>query len=338
MDFVAIDFETACSNANSACQLAAVEVVNSEIMAEHCWLIRPPRMFFSRRNIEIHGISPAQVASAGTMEDVWLQLEPLLDGKVVVAHNARFDVGVLTASLAAYDVACPRLEFTCTRALARAAWPGRAKYGLKPLGTSLGIQFRHHDALEDARCCAKIALAVASDLQQSELTELEKALRLTRGIFHHGIITGPRLIGRRRQDAASGPRSTTDRWGFPAKQPRKAAGLDPVDVLRASADSLPLQGKNIVLLGPLRGLTATQSQELIQDLGGSVQSSISTNTHFVVACGTSLESASDVVSRSLASSLEPTLDSDKPNVSGIRLLSERQFRALLPGGKSSAWR
>lgn len=338
MDFVAIDFETACSNANSACQLAAVEVVDSAIVAEHCWLIRPPRMFFSRRNIEIHGISPAQVSDAATMEEVWQQVQPLVDGRVIVAHNARFDIGVLTASLAAYDVACPRLEFTCTRALARAAWPGRARYGLKPLGTSLGIEFRHHDALEDARCCAKIALAVASDLQHSELTELEKALRLTRGSFHQGIIAGPRMIGRRRQDAASGARSTTDRWGFPAKQPRKAASVDPLDVLRAAADSLPLSGKNIVLLGPLRGLSIAQSQDLIRELGGICQDSISTNTHYVVACGTSLESAGGVVSQSLATSLNSSTASGDGNVSGIRLLSERQFRALLPGGKSSAWR
>lgn len=338
MDFVAIDFETACSNANSACQLAVVEVVDSLIVAEHCWLIRPPRMYFSRRNIEIHGISPAQVSDAATMEELWQQVEPLVDGRVIVAHNARFDIGVLTASLAAYDVACPQLEFTCTRALARAAWPGRARYGLKPLGTSLGIEFRHHDALEDARCCAKIALAVASDLQQTELTELEKTLRLTRGNFHQGIIKGPRMIGRRRQDAASGPRSTTDRWGFPAKQPRKAAGVDPVDVLRAAADSLPLSGKNIVLLGALRGLTVAQSQDLVQELGGNCQASISKDTHYVIACGTSLESASDIVSKSLAASLESTTAAAEANVSGIRLLSERQFRALLPGGKSSAWR
>ncbi|MCA9182065.1 MAG: exonuclease, partial [Planctomycetales bacterium] len=71
MDVIAIDFETANNHASSACQLAAVVVRDSQIVSEHSWLIRPPRMFFSPRNIEIHGIRPEAVREAPTMEQVW---------------------------------------------------------------------------------------------------------------------------------------------------------------------------------------------------------------------------------------------------------------------------
>ncbi len=183
MDFVALDFETANSRADSACQLALVVIRGGEIVDEHCWLVRPPRLYFSPRNIAIHGIRPDHVSRAPTMQELWPQLEPLLDGQVLVAHNAGFDIGVLVASLAAFDIACPTLEFSCTRAIARRAWPGRSRYGLKPLGTWLGIDFKHHDALEDARCCAHIALAAAGVTAYASFGEFEKALRLSRGRY-----------------------------------------------------------------------------------------------------------------------------------------------------------
>jgi DNA polymerase III epsilon subunit-like protein len=206
MDVVAVDFETANGNASSACQLAAVVVRDSEIVEEHSWLIRPPRMYFAPRNIAVHGIRPKDVAEAPDMEQVWSELLPVIDGQVLVAHNARFDLGVLIGSLAAYDIACPDLEFTCTRLLARCGWPGRARYGLKPLADWLGVQFRHHDALEDARACAQIAAAVEKTHEQRDLPGLEQKLRITRGAYRHSHLSSPRMIGKRRGGAGQ-PRS-----------------------------------------------------------------------------------------------------------------------------------
>ncbi len=336
MDVVAIDFETANGQASSACQLAAVVLRDSEIVAEHSWLIRPPRMFFAPRNIEVHGIRPADVIDAPNMEQVWSELSAIVDGQVLVAHNARFDIGVLVASLAAFDVACPELQFTCTRLLARVAWPGRSGYGLKPLGNWLGVQFKHHDALEDARCCARIALAVERQQAQRDLGELEMALRITRGTYRHSLITSPRSKDRRRGTDMGGARQTADRWGFPNKR-AKGGSIDPEAVLIAANQEQPLAGKRIVLLGPLRGLDLPQSHELISRLGGECQQKIGSTTDYVVACGTTLDDASQVVCAALAGT-PPTqaCDSqDSDRAAGIRLLSERQFRALLPGGKST---
>jgi DNA polymerase-3 subunit epsilon len=339
MDVVAVDFETANGNASSACQLAAVVVRDSEIVEEHSWLIRPPRMYFAPRNIAVHGIRPKDVAEAPDMEQVWSELLPVIDGQVLVAHNARFDLGVLIGSLAAYDIACPDLEFTCTRLLARCGWPGRARYGLKPLADWLGVQFRHHDALEDARACAQIAAAVEKTHEQRDLPGLEQKLRITRGAYRHSHLSSPRMIGKRRGAPANrgaGPRSTTDRWGFPDRK-AKPGGVDPTAVLTAANSQQPLSGKKIVLLGPLRGLDMQQSQELVNSLGGVCLSTIDAQTDYVVACGTSLDAASQVVCQSLANTSAATTHADQvpAKAAGIRLLSERQFRALLPAGKAT---
>ena len=271
------------------------------------------------------------------MERVWDELQPLIDGEVIVAHNARFDIGVLINSLQAFDVACPDLEFTCTRSLARGAWPGRAGYGLKPLGTWLGVSFKHHDALEDSRCCAAIALAVARTCEQSELAAVEKALGVRRGNYRQGVITSPRSIRTKRTDAGEGwGRTSADRWGFPLKGAAAKAGVDPHIVMSASAGELPFSGRNFVFLGPLRGLSILETIQLAERLGATCQTNITPETNYVVACGSSLEDAGQMVCNSLAS--ERSQSSDASNPQGIRLLSERQFLALIPGGKASTRR
>lgn len=357
MDFVALDFETANNRSDSACQLALVVVRNHEIVDEYCWLIRPPRLYFSPRNISIHGIRAEHVARAPTMQTLWPQLQPLLDGQILVAHNAGFDIGVLVASLAAFDIACPMLEFSCTRAIARRAWPGRSRYGLKPLGDWLGIDFKHHDALEDARCCAHIALSAAGASAYPSFAEFEKALRLSRGRYCLGQVRNPRRIGSgsfipptqpRFFEESVAPNNPTETATSSFKSPLLKSpslrqfdpappeiqfsksrtpgrgGIDPVTILEAAAGSQPLANKRIVCLGALRGLTEDDTQKLISALGGYSDKKITAETDYVVACGgVMLADAKEILDREVESA--PV----------IRVLSERQFLSLLPGGKSA---
>ncbi len=334
MQFVAIDFETANHRPDSACQLAAVVVHEGNIVERKAWLIRPPRMFFSARNVEIHGIRPEHVADQPTLAEIWTQLHSLVDGQVLLAHNARFDIGVLVASLLAHDVACPNLEFSCTRMLARRAWPGQASYGLKPLGNWLGIDFRHHDALEDAVCCARIALAVAEMTGATSLLEMESTLRVTRGQYRLGHVSGPRIIGRTRKDGhQSYAVRVSDRWGFPTKQAMaRQSCIDRETIARASIDQLPLADKRIMLLGTLRGMDWNQSAAFVESLGGICQKDASSETNYIIVCGgADRERAHQILSELGASVGQNTA---APSTE-IRILSERQFLALLPAGKAA---
>lgn len=331
MDFVAIDFETATHNASSACQLAVVAIRDGAIAHENSWLIRPRRLYFSPRNIAVHGIRPKDVANAPSMADIWPAVQETLQGQTVIAHNAGFDVNVLVASLAAYDIACPDFEYQCTRALSREAWPGRSRYGLKPLGDWLGIQFQHHDALEDARCCARIALEIAKQREATSLKSLEELLNIKRGSYRSGKIRNPISRNRPRSSGAGfGSRQHSDRWGFPASRAGKAVNINPNAVISAAAGSAPLAGKKIVMLGPMRGLSLDETHLLVRQLGGEVQQDVESATDYVVACGTTLEDASQIVCKKLALA-------EEADPAGIRILSERQFRSLLPGGKAAAW-
>lgn len=65
MDFIALDFETATHERNSACELGICIVENSKIQSTKTWLIKPPSFpYFNQHNIAVHGIHPGDVADA----------------------------------------------------------------------------------------------------------------------------------------------------------------------------------------------------------------------------------------------------------------------------------
>lgn len=178
MDFTAIDFETATEKSDSACSVAVVEVRGGEIARSYSTLIRPPRLAFSPFNIRIHGITPEMVAHERGFAGIWPELRPFLENHIVLAHNAPFDMGVLKSSLLSNHIAPPKFLHCCTVQISRKAWPELPNHKLDTVGDFLHVDFRHHDALEDALACAEIPLAAAKQLGVDSVEALAKKLRV----------------------------------------------------------------------------------------------------------------------------------------------------------------
>ena len=104
----------------------------------------------------VHGLVAADLEGAPRFDDVADLLARDLAGRVVVAHNARFDVGFLTRALGrsghlARGARVPRM---CTMEWARyfMATPSRKLIACcEAAGVSIG---RHHSALDDAEAAA----------------------------------------------------------------------------------------------------------------------------------------------------------------------------------------
>lgn len=156
--FVAIDFETATQTRDSACAVALVRVEGRRIVHEEARLIRPPSRAFVFTYL--HGIAWEHVSREPAFPDVWAALAPVVAGaRCFVAHNAPFDRSVLAACCARYRLPVPTLPFECTVRLARRAWDHLPNHQLPTVCDHLGIPLDHHDALSDARACARILLA-----------------------------------------------------------------------------------------------------------------------------------------------------------------------------------
>lgn len=179
MNFVAIDFETANASRSSVCSLAAVTVENGNIVRSAYSLIRPPVMKFDYRNIEVHGIRPEHVAHKPTFDELWERICPHLENKILLAHNAAFDISVLRSILQEYSLPAPSMKYACTVQIAKKVWPGGDNYKLNTLAQKFKIDFEHHNALHDARTCAKIAILAGRELGIDNFLQLMHTLKLS---------------------------------------------------------------------------------------------------------------------------------------------------------------
>lgn len=207
MKFTAIDFETANADRASACAVGLVTVENGEIVRSVRQLIRPEPLYFDPMNVSIHGIRAADVKDAPTFAELWPALWPQVTGPLV-AHNAAFDMSVLRGSLDRARQRYPETDYFCTCVMARLAWPSRPAYTLDQVAREIGIEFAHHDAEEDARACALVAVHACRHLRAASLYDLPGACGLRVGRLFaagHSPCGGPRK-GRRASVVHAGAR------------------------------------------------------------------------------------------------------------------------------------
>ncbi len=87
MRIVAIDFETAHRHRHSACQLAAVLVEDGDVV-DILHTLLDPEAEFEALHLALHGITPARVAGAPRLVDLWPRLADMLSrADRVIAHN-----------------------------------------------------------------------------------------------------------------------------------------------------------------------------------------------------------------------------------------------------------
>lgn len=176
MNFAAIDFETATSARNSACSVAVVEVRDGQFYDSYYTLIQPPENYYNYFNTQIHGITREDTATAPDFAAIWPELAEHLAGRIVVAHNARFDMGVLRACLQTADLRAPSFAYADTVTIARRVWPELPNHKLDTVGDFLHIDFHHHNALDDARTCAAIPLYAGRQMAVDDFRTLAERL------------------------------------------------------------------------------------------------------------------------------------------------------------------
>ena len=154
--FLAFDFETATPKSDSACAIGLVRVEDGKIVKEEAHLIRPPTPEFWFTYI--HGIAWKDVKDSPHFGEVWPKIEELFRGiDFVVAHNVGFDLRVLKGCSERYGLAIPQFSSECTVQIARQVW-NLYPTKLPNVCQHLGIELNHHEALSDARACAKIMI------------------------------------------------------------------------------------------------------------------------------------------------------------------------------------
>ncbi len=187
MDFTAIDFETATSKYSSICSMGICVVENNRIVHRCEFLIKPIPFEFNEYNILIHGIHPEDVENEKTFDELWGEIKPYLENKIIIAHNAQFDIGALRAVLDMYNIEYPTFKYLCTVKLSQKAYPELPSHKLNNLGDSLGICFNHHEACDDAYACAQVLLRIIEDYKIKNLDALEEKFEIGIGKIYPGF-------------------------------------------------------------------------------------------------------------------------------------------------------
>jgi DNA polymerase-3 subunit epsilon len=122
-NFAAIDFETANNERTSVCSVGVVIVRNGEIVDSFYSLIQPEPNYYNYWFTQIHGITKNDTDQAPVFPHVWKQIEPLIEGLPLVAHNKAFDESCLKAVFRTYQMDYPDYEFHCTCNASRSVFP-----------------------------------------------------------------------------------------------------------------------------------------------------------------------------------------------------------------------
>lgn len=161
-DFAAIDFETANKYPTSVCSVGLVVVKNGVIKDRYYSLIKPEPEYYSYWNTRIHGLTAKDTEDSPVFPFVWKEIDPLIEGLPLVAHNSRFDEGCLKAVFRMYRMDYPDYRFFCTCNASRRLFKGQLpNHQLHTVAAHCGFDLKaHHNALADAEACAAIAMHV----------------------------------------------------------------------------------------------------------------------------------------------------------------------------------
>ena len=300
-DFVALDFETANEDRDSACAIGMIVVEGGNAVEQMQMLIRPQDDYFNPFNVAIHGITWEDVEHEPEFAELWPAIQDCIGERMVVAHCASFDMSVLRYTLDSCGLSYPELSYTCTMVMARQLWPHLVSYGLTMVADYIGIDFEHHNPLEDALTCAKIAARAFKETESQCFSELAEKLNMVHGRIFPG---GYNRSGKRRAT-----------W----KPSDLVAATDEFDVQH------PFYGKTIVFTGTLQSLVRKDAMQQVLDVGGECAGGVNKNTNVLVVGEQDLRRLKGGNRSSKMIKAEKLASEGKE----IEIIGERDFLAML---------
>ena len=273
-------------------------------------LIRPDPLYFSPFNISIHGITAEDVANAPSFAELWAELLASIS-EPLVAHNASFDISVIRRSLDDAGMDYPDIDYYCTRVISKLTWPGMPTYALDHMAQHLGISFQHHNAEDDARACAVVALEACRVHAVASLCDLEQPFIFAAGRLYPGGYSP--CHGRGNDPSVSGNKS------------KKVRAADISAMVAEFDPEHPFFGKSFVFTGAMTALLRKDAMQAVVDCGGSCHDTVRHDTDFLVLGQNGYIGYRSGYKSSKMKKAEDVLSKGLP----IEILSEADFVSML---------
>ncbi|HIR07613.1 MAG TPA: PHP domain-containing protein, partial [Candidatus Pullichristensenella stercoripullorum] len=187
--FVVLDFETTGLNPNmdEIIEIGAVRLEHGREVGEFSQLIDPGRAI-PEKVVELTGINSAMLAGQPTLAEVFPKFAEFLEGAVLVAHNASFDMAFLRRAFQRFgrELDAPILD---TLALARNAYKELRNHKLGTVCKHLDVSLKNaHRAVHDARATGLVLLKTLERLNVARLDDINDAFQTDAGAQAYHII------------------------------------------------------------------------------------------------------------------------------------------------------
>jgi DNA polymerase III, epsilon subunit and related 3''-5'' exonucleases len=122
--------------------------------------IKPTKATMTKDAYKVHGIPMDDLADYPTFDVAWKDIEPLLEGGILLSYNGQFDIGMLRRSLDACGLVAPSMDAICILKLTQAYFNLEDPLKLSEACERLDIdasQFgESHGALADALTASSV--------------------------------------------------------------------------------------------------------------------------------------------------------------------------------------
>lgn len=174
--YVIFDVETTGLSAayDTVIELAAVKMRKGEVIDRFERFANPHRPL-SNKIKELTHISDDMLVDAPEPGEVFRQFQSFMENAVLVAHNARFDMGFLTVGFAREGLAPIENPVIDTLELARNLHKELKNHRLDTLTSFYGVNLtQHHRAVYDAEATGHLLFKMLERLQEKGVTNLDE--------------------------------------------------------------------------------------------------------------------------------------------------------------------
>lgn len=205
--YCVLDLETTGFSATTEkiTEVGIMKVKDGEVIDQFSCFVNPEK-HIPQRVTEVTNITDDMVKDAETIEQVFPKILEFIEGSVLVAHNAPFDMGFLkqNAKTLGYEFDYTYLD---TLSLAKDLFPDYKKYKLGKIAENLGIKVEvAHRALDDVDTTVKVfnvmidmlkkrGAETVDDIDQVSSTEEAKKEEYKKLKTYHAIILAKNYVG-----------------------------------------------------------------------------------------------------------------------------------------------
>ena len=182
--YAVVDLEaTSAGSSAKIIQIGIVLVEAGEIVGRYQTDVNPHEKLDGHIK-KLTGITDQQLAVAPDFGQVAREVFELLEDRIFVAHNVKFDANLLAEALffEGFELRTPRVD---TVELAQVFYPTLDKYNLSLLCNELGIQLDNaHTALADAQATAELLIALQEKMASLPMQTIEQILSLADNLIY----------------------------------------------------------------------------------------------------------------------------------------------------------